>query len=64
MSDMIKIGIYVKSQGVIGGFFLIVGLFFSSFQRINQTADEFATAMIEAGENIYYSITYQIYIVN
>jgi hypothetical protein len=50
MSDMIKIGIYVKSQGVIGGFFLIVGLFFSSFQRINQTADEFATAMIEAGE--------------
>jgi len=49
ISDIIKVGIYVKSQGVIGGFFLIVGLFFSSFQRINQTADEFATAMIEAG---------------
>jgi hypothetical protein len=49
ISDLIKIGIYVKSQGVIGGFFLIIGLFFSSFQRINQTADEFATAMIEAG---------------
>ena len=47
-SDIIKIGIYVKSQGVIGGFFLIVGLFFSSFQRLNQSADEFATAMIEA----------------